>query len=322
MELIERYIYAVTRKTPIDQREDVADELRASIEDALDARGSRSKKDVKAVLTELGNPAALAQKYSSGERYLIGPMLYPYYIRTLRFAFAIGVPIAAAGAVISQIVQNVQIHEFIPMVIWVLLTAAFHILFWVTLVFVIFQYANVSEKDLAAEDPWTPDMLLPVQGYPQIPVSEAIGDIICYGFVALLPFIAQSFVGAHIDGQVTPFFSQDIGIIWSVAAVTLGLAGVIKGILKLRLHKWTPELASFNVVYALVFSAALIALPLVTQVVNPAFVTLLDTHIKTSDFAEVNQYINWTLGISIVITVGIYLYDAFNSVRLARRLIK
>lgn len=322
MELIERYIYAVTRKTPIDQREDVADELRASIEDALDERGSRSKKDIKAVLTELGNPVALAQKYSSGERYLIGPLLYPFYIRTLRFTFAIGIPIALFGGVISQIVQNVGIFEFISTVIWILLTASFHMLFWVSLVFAIFQKANVSEKDLASGDAWTPDMLPPVQTNRQIPAGEAIGDIVWYGFIALLPFIAQPFIGAHIDRQVTPFFNQDIGIIWAVIAVALGLAGVVKGILKLRLHKWTPELASFNVVYALVFSATLIALPLVTQIVNPAFITLLDTHIKTSDFAEVSQYINWTIGISIAVMVGIYLYDAFNSVRLARRLIK
>lgn len=322
MELIERYIYAVTRRTPIDQREDVADELRASIEDALNERSSRSKKDVKAVLTELGNPTALAQKYTSGERYLIGPMLYPFYIRTLRFAFSIGLPLAAVGGAISQIVQNAHILEFIPMVIWVLLTATFHILFWVTFVFAIFQYSNVSGKDLASGDAWTPDMLPPVQADRQIPMGEAIGDIVWYGLVALLPFIAQPFVGAHIDGQVTPFFNQDIGIIWSVAAVALGLTGVVKGILKLRFHKWTPELASFNVVYALVFSAALITLPLVTQVVNPAFISVLDTHVKTSDLAEVSQFINWTVGISIVITVGIYLYDAFNSIRLARRLIK
>lgn len=322
MDLIERYIYAVTRRTPVDQREDVADELRASIEDALDERGSRSKKDVKAVLTELGNPTALAQKYGSGERYLIGPMLYPFYIRTLRFAFSIGLPFAAIGGVISQIVQNVQILASIPAVILILLTATFHIFFWVTLVFAIFQYGNVSEKDLASGDAWTPDMLPPVEADRQIPVSEAVGDIVWYGFVALLPFLAQPLIGAHVDNQVTPFFNQDIGIIWAVIAVVLGLAGVVKGILKLQLHKWTPELASFNVVYSLVLSAALIVLPLATQVVNPAFITLLDTHIKTSDFAEVSQYVNWTVGISIAITVGIYLYDAFNSVRLARRLIK
>ena len=77
MNLIERYIYAVTRHLPVDQREDVADELKSMIEDQLDEIGSRSKKDVEKVLISLGDPENLARRYKGGKQYLIGPAFYP-----------------------------------------------------------------------------------------------------------------------------------------------------------------------------------------------------------------------------------------------------
>lgn len=323
MDLIERYIYAVTQRIPLDQREDVADELRASIEDALDEKGSHSKKDIKAVLTELGNPTLLAARYKGGSQYLIGPNIYPLYINVLKLTFGIGMPIAFFGALISQILQSPQgIFSFIFAFVWILIAAAFHMLFWVTLVFFIFERTNVSVKDLTAGDTWTPDMLPQIKADRQIPASEAISDIVWYSLLVLLPFLAQPLVGAHIDGQTTPFFNQNIAIVWSVVAIGFGLVGILKSLLKLRLKNWTPALAAFNGIFALAISATLVALPIMTELVNPAFITLLDTHIDTSNLAQVTQGVTWTIWISIAVIVSIYLYDAFNSVRLCRKMVK
>ena len=55
-DLIERYLYAITRHLPSAQRSDVAEELRTLISDMLDERcGSLppTAKDVRVVLTEL-----------------------------------------------------------------------------------------------------------------------------------------------------------------------------------------------------------------------------------------------------------------------------
>ena len=56
MELIERYIYAVGKKLPRKQREDIGKELTSLIMDELDARtggGEPSKEDISAVLKEM-----------------------------------------------------------------------------------------------------------------------------------------------------------------------------------------------------------------------------------------------------------------------------
>ena len=41
MEMINRYIYAVTQKLPQSQRKDIADELRGLIEDMLEERAGQ-----------------------------------------------------------------------------------------------------------------------------------------------------------------------------------------------------------------------------------------------------------------------------------------
>src|SRR5659263_187062 len=99
MELIERYIYAVTRHLPEKQREDIAKELRGLIEDMLSQRAEAhaSDTDIEAVLIELGEPSALASKYSGKPRYLIGPEIFETYIMVLKIvliAIAFGMLVA------------------------------------------------------------------------------------------------------------------------------------------------------------------------------------------------------------------------------------
>ncbi len=323
MDLIERYIYAVTKHLPVDQQADVADELLDIIEGDLEEKGGHSKKNVKTVLQSLGDPEILAQKYKGGTQYLIGPKLYPIYVRALKLTYAIGMPIVFFIALISQIVDQPEtINGFITAVIGILVTAAIQMVFWATLVFFIFERTNVTEKDLHANKIWTPDMLPEVKAKRQIPASEAVADMVWYGLLVLSPFIAQTIIAANVDGQITPIFNPQIGLLWSVIIIAFGLIGLLKSILKFRLRNWTPALTVFNVIFALLISTALITLPLTTQLINPAFATLLDTHINTADLAEIQLSIAWTVGISIAVTIGIYLYDAFNSIRLSLKLKK
>ena len=86
MDLIERYVEAVTSSLRPKRRREVERELRASILDALDARGGspESAADVAAVLADLGEPSAFAAAYEPGSQYLIGPELYPLFRRVVR----------------------------------------------------------------------------------------------------------------------------------------------------------------------------------------------------------------------------------------------
>lgn len=65
-DLIERYIYAVTKHMKTAMQKDVAKELETIIQDMLEERCEDvipTEHDVKVILTELGTPAELASKY-------------------------------------------------------------------------------------------------------------------------------------------------------------------------------------------------------------------------------------------------------------------
>lgn len=91
-DLIERYLYAITRRLPVEQRADVANELRTLISDMLDERcGSLPPvpKDVRVVLTELGTPSEMVRKYTDGEaKCLIGQPYYASYLSVLKIVLA------------------------------------------------------------------------------------------------------------------------------------------------------------------------------------------------------------------------------------------
>ena len=70
MELIERYLNEVGRRLPKSKRSDICDELRSTLDDALEDRsiGRPTETDVVAMLNEFGSPQSVAASYS-GERY-------------------------------------------------------------------------------------------------------------------------------------------------------------------------------------------------------------------------------------------------------------
>lgn len=101
-ELIDRYLYAVTRRMPKAKQEDVAQELRGLIDDMLLERcGDRTpeEKDIRIVLTELGSPQDLFNKYDEDSgKCLIGQPYYGTYQSVLKIVFvavAIGMSIAS-----------------------------------------------------------------------------------------------------------------------------------------------------------------------------------------------------------------------------------
>ena len=81
MNLIDIYIYEVTKWLPEKSKVEIGEELRGNIEDMLP--DNYNEEDVKNVLNSLGDPKVLAANYSGNKRYIIGPVFYDSYIRVL-----------------------------------------------------------------------------------------------------------------------------------------------------------------------------------------------------------------------------------------------
>lgn len=151
-DLIERYIYAVTKHMKSTMKKDVAAELETIIQDMLEERCGDvipNEHDIKVVLTELGTPAELASKYK-GETQdcLIGQPYYSLYVYVLKIVTAciIGGMFLAQimAAVTSHTIWYIAIYQTIGGILGGVLTG----FAFVTLLFAFFYKKEIKVEGL------------------------------------------------------------------------------------------------------------------------------------------------------------------------------
>ena len=210
-DLIDRYIYAVTKRMNPKIREDVKNELYGLVDDMLMERCGEvtpTEKDIRVVLTELGSPEELYAKYDEdSKKCLIGQPYYSTYkfvLKIVLISAAIGLTIALA---MEQIVEPVFWLEAIGnwlSSVWSTLLSAFA---FVTLLFAVFYH-----KGIKINDPFNFDDLPPVpQKKQEISKWECIVGI-GFSVVFLTLFLAapQVFSINYEHGEWIPIFNADV----------------------------------------------------------------------------------------------------------------
>lgn len=257
---IERYVNEVTRRLPEKDRAEVSRELEANILDML-GEGA-SDEEVKAVLAEMGSPAALANSYRGKNRYLISPAVYDDYIRTLKWLLPlVGLIALAVGCVVGGIDaisgEPVRLSNFIGGAIGqgisAGVTGAFHALFWATLGFVIYERAQPGGA-AGVYPKWTPDDLPTTSPNPKgsIPRSDVIAELVVvlvFSAVALLFCTGTLPVLFIIQGEdivVRNIFSDSFLAACIPVIVILALLTVAECVVKLRARRWTPLVCGFT----------------------------------------------------------------------------
>jgi hypothetical protein len=217
MELFERYIREVTRRLPRRQRQDVARELRSTLEDSLDGRvaggtpgggAGEPTADREAAATEIlrdfGPPRALAASYRSGPRYLVGPELYPDFVSTLKVTLLVvcGLQLAAGlvglggpsgglgrlGLRLLDLVGDLQ-------------GTALGLLGLIVLIFALVERFSAGEP--AAEEEWNPADLPPLKDPERVDrTAEALGLVfVCVGLLLLNVFPDRLGASVSVNGE-------------------------------------------------------------------------------------------------------------------------
>lgn len=132
--MIDRHIYAVTRKLPEKSREEIANEIRELILDMIeDIEDTVSEEEkIEKVLKILGDPEKLASQYRGKERYLIGPNYIDKYIFVMKIvslSIFIGISIALG---IGGVFSAGGIIDFIGSYIDALISSLLQGAAWVT----------------------------------------------------------------------------------------------------------------------------------------------------------------------------------------------
>lgn len=290
MELIERYIHEVTRRIAKKNRQDIAMELRSTIDDMLPE--NYSENEVKEVLQELGDPAQLANQYEDKKQYLIGTEYYDRYISVLKVvALPIVVIIFLSEWIGGMVVSNGEIQVADSMIqtfgsiIITTLNSLAQLFFWITLIFVCIERYVKTKGSFIKSSEWNPETLemsmKPAE--KQIKKREVFWSLFWTMLWTVILLSAGRYIGFHHVSNEShvfyPLFNQDVlmgyaPIIITVAVLSIGLA-----IYKLVKEEWTNFLVGVNVVDHLLFIALLCFMVSNPNLFNQQFIDYLSNSV-------------------------------------------
>lgn len=283
MELLERYLFAVSERLPRNMREDVTTELRSLLMDMIEAEaGTKAEKADEAavvtVLQQFGSPQEVAESYQPRPQYLIGPDFYPTYIMVLRIVWIVVSVVFAITTVVS-LLNSEQIWlnlgnlflDLVPDYLWSLVTS----LGSVTVIFVLIERfapetADSIQADEGEEADWDPRQLAPIDDPNRISRSDAIAEIVATIIVMVLvnSFLRDYAVPIYngSEWQSLPILSESflnavlpwLNLFW--------ISQIVFNVYLLRLQRWNKRARwcdiGLNVLDLVVTAIIFVSLPI------------------------------------------------------------
>lgn len=316
--LTDRYVHAVTTQLPESQRDDIARELRASIEDAVAADPDPDPLQAeRRALQELGYPTSLADGYRGEGRALIGPRLYPAWLRTLK-ALLLAVPLLAASIMlVLGALDGQPATEFLGEAVSALFWSALQVAFWVTLGFAIAERNGMGPEleALGVDDPedWDPADL-PEPADRQVTWGDAITAVITNAILLTL-LLLPGRLGGEVEGVAWGqiFTDSAYSLRWLLAAGTA--VSLLVSIVVLARRRWTWPTALVNLVGGLAFTVPVVWLAARNDLF--AWGTLPLSWIRPDGGLEISE--TATLISTVVIVLAILAWETFDSFRRAGR---
>lgn len=295
MDLVNRYIYAVTKGLPQKQRGDIEKELKTLIEDMLEQYEGNEPYEAKAekVLMSLGDPSVLGENYRESKRYLIGLQNFDNYLLLLKIVLGsvfLGVSIAVGVGSIFSDQQNAAgiFTDYLA----TLFSAILQGFAWVTVIFAVAEYkgVNLTANGVKKETAWSISELpvIPEKKVVISPVESIFSILITTLFMIILyisPQIFAVYISGDISGKVViPIFDIVVlkGYRWLLAGILI--LGITKEVVKLISGRWTLKT---SVTYSILSVASTVI----------ALILFSDSHIWNQSFsAELLKYMDFNIG--------------------------
>jgi hypothetical protein len=279
-DLVERYIYAVTRYLPLRIRDDVQQELEGLVADMLAERCEDivpTEKDIRVVLTELGAPEELAARYSGDEqRALISGSYFLVYKRILKIVL----PVSAAGIALASVVAFfldwdatlsplALSSQLLGLTFAGIIGGAVQAFAVITFIFAILERKKLifNDGDLFSHLPPVPKAKERIK-----PFEPIAGMILCILMVIVFLGFPQ-IIGTWIDetGWIPVFTPSVIRGFW-ILIVLWAVLGIVRESVKLLEGQYTKRLALVAIVCDMLTAICVAAVFLHGEIVNPEFV--------------------------------------------------
>ncbi len=250
-QIIERYIYAVTKRLPENMREEVKEELGANIRDMMSE--NPSDEEIDRVLHGLGHPRELAKNYRGQDRSVISPLFYDDYIQVLKIVAVIFLAVTLVFGTIDAI-TNIEAQSIFGGIVEVFAEIVSHAFSsfvsafaWVTLIFWGIDYAARNKKWPEWKLSDLPD--LPKPNTTKISRVESIlGLVLGTAFSAIfLVFLIRyiHLIGIYENGElVVQIFNSQVTDQFVIFFIISAVIGFIVSLLKVNYGEWRIGLAS------------------------------------------------------------------------------
>jgi hypothetical protein len=323
MEMIDRYVYAVTEHLPQDTREDVSLELRANIEDMLPEDPTES--DVRAVLEKLGNPAKLSNEYSQQKRYLIGPSMYDSYFSVLKLVIGIVAIVFTSLTLLDWVLTPPMYGNFAKMstrfFIDILVAPIQGVLqgfLWVTLTFVVLERSGINEGKMPfVKKKWTPDDLpvIPVSKGRKISRGETIFSMFCTVFFTALLYFNPQLIGVYTKGHsgltlLEPIFVVERLQSYMIIILIFAIIQLCIFIWKFIAMQWNYPLAIANASHNVALSILVCVMVSDTSLFNSELLLRISSFTETHLTEITSTWFRNSLWISVAVFVAISLWDS------------
>ena len=294
-DLIERYIYAVTKRMDRKQRQDVSMELQGLIEDMLTERcGSRTpeEKDIRVVLTELGTPQELYSQYcDDANACLIGQPYYTTYIFVMKVVLA-----AVAGGIT---ISNVILQMLEPKSWWGMAgtwLAMLYNSFLAAFAIVTLLFAFFYRKGIRITEPFNFDDLPAVPKHNQeIPKWECIAGIcFCVIFVVLFVFTPEVICVIHEGTLITLFDVEVLRNTWYITAAFAAL-GIAREAVQLMEGRYNRKVMITMLVTNAISAVLSIWWLVGHSVLNPVFLENMHTRFVGEDEIVYQMFANFDI---------------------------
>jgi len=311
-QLIERYVYDVTRRLAENDRTEVAKELESNIIDMLPE--NPTEQQIVETLTELGDPRVMAEQYRGKPRYLISPAVFDMYIQTLKLVVPIVAGVLACLGIISTLFNmdiTFSLAKLIGNAFGMAFSGALQAVIWITIGFAVYDFLEIKKDWTIAK---LPEIIkIPENKKHRISRAESIATIIMTIFFTTL-YIAMVlrnewfFVFISRDNQIFIPFSED-ALHRSIPYIIIAcILGVTVGLFQLFYARWTWPLFAINTVYAIIWMGIVIYIINWPDLINPGFKSAILPHLNFNENDLITRIIesNGQLIRNIITTLAIF----------------
>lgn len=305
--MIDRYIYAVTKELPKKLKNEIVIELKALIDDMMDGMDNALSEEEKIdkILRELGNPKELANHYRGRERYLIGPNYFDKYIFVMKIvvlSIFIGISVASGLDVVFSIES---IAEMVGRYISTLFSAILQGAAWVTVIFALLEYNEISVETGMKQELWEPSQL------PELPDKKALisrGESIFAIMIAtiiltLLSFLPEMIGIYYKEGSelnFIPLFNIEELDLFKVIIFVVFTTNILIELIKIIKGRWTMKIAIIITMLNVLSAVLLVNIIDNTSIWNSEMVQKLEQYTPIS----FERMILLTTAVIIIITIG------------------